>query len=84
MQGNIKASDCDLDYAKIVARTHPPLAEVMSFVQVEDGLLELQANWDGFVDTSDHQGCTFKTKRKACIEFGNLLGEYLKCKQSCL
>ena len=74
----MRASDCTLDHAQVVARDCKGLAEAMSFMQVEHGYSELQACWDGFVDVSDNYGQTFPTKRKICFEFANALAEYLE------
>ena len=59
----MKASDCTFDKMLVVAAANPMLAEAASYIQVEYGLAELQACWDGFVDTSDHYGQEFKIGR---------------------
>lgn len=73
----MKASDCTLDHAQVVARDCKDLAEAMSFLQVEYGLQDLQACWDGFIDVSDRYGQEFPTKRMICFEFSNALTEYI-------
>ena len=75
----MKASECTLDHAQVVARDCKELAEAMSFMQVEHGYSELQACWDGFVEVSDNYDQTFPTKRKICFEFANALTEYISC-----
>ena len=73
----MKASDCTLDHAQVVARDCKELAEAMSFMQVEHGYSELRACWDGFVEVSDNYEQTFPTKRKICFEFADALSEYI-------
>lgn len=75
----MKASNCTLEDAQIVAAGHRELAEAMSFVQVEYGYSELLSCWNGFVDASDSYDQTFTTKRKVCFEFANALTDYITC-----
>lgn len=49
-----------------------------SYLQVEYGLNELKACWDGFVHTSDNYGLSFKTRKAIYLEFANALSEYLE------
>ena len=73
----MKASDCTFDKMMVVAAANPMLAEAASYIQVEYGLAELQACWDGFVDTSDHYGQEFKSRKLICAEFTHALTEYI-------
>ena len=64
-----------------IAADNKKLAEVTSFVQVECGLKELEACWDGFVDTSKYYDVEFNTRKHLCDEFANALIEYAECLQ---
>lgn len=74
----MKASDCTLADAQHIAGYTKHLAESMSLIQVEFGMAELMACWDGFVDTSEYTGQTFTTKYKICMAFAKALAEYLE------
>jgi hypothetical protein len=65
-----------------IAAGNPDLANATSFMQVEHGVSELMASWDGFVDTSDHYKMTFKSRKDICNNFANELSEYIKYLQS--
>jgi len=69
-------SQCSFKQMMTVAAGNKKLAEATSFVQVEFGILELQACWDGFVDTSAHYSVEFNTRKHLCEEFANALAEY--------
>jgi hypothetical protein len=73
------ASDVTFEQMRRSARNLPELAIPASYMQVEYGLSELEACWDGFVHTSDHHGLEFKTRKQVCTEFSNALNEYLEC-----
>ena len=60
------------------ARNLPELGVPCSYLQVEYGLSELQACWDGFVHSSDRYSQTFKTKKAIYLEFAHALSEYLE------
>lgn len=57
-----------------------PLSEekclILSFVQVEYGITELQGHWDGFIQASDSFGIEFETKRHAVAEFLEVLSSF--------
>ena len=53
------------------------LAEATSFLQVEYGMDDLRACWDGFVDTSDYAGLEFKDRKTICNEFTAALSDYI-------
>jgi len=59
-----------------VATYMPELAKATSFFQVEFGMDELHACWDGFVHTSDHYEQQFSSKIAICKEFTNALTDY--------
>ena len=60
-----------------VASGNPDLAKATSFMQVEYGLDDLRASWDGFVDSSKHYSIEFKTRKHLCNEFAKTLAEYI-------
>jgi hypothetical protein len=61
-----------------VAAGNPDLGVPASYMQVEYGLDELIACWDGFVHTSDAYGLEFKSRKHVCLEFSDALNEYLE------
>ena len=73
------ASEVTFDKMRIVARNNPELGVPSSYMQVEYGLKELEACWDGFVHTSDAYGQEFQSRKQICLEFANALNEYLEC-----
>jgi len=75
----MKATDLAFDQIRIGARNNPELGVPASYMQVEYGLSELEACWDGFAHTSDNYGVTFKSKKAIYIEFANALSEYIEC-----
>ena len=74
----MNASQCSFDQMMIAAAGSFPLAEATSYIQVEYGLDELKACWDGFVHTSDAYGQTFTTRKQICAEFTHALSEYIE------
>jgi hypothetical protein len=61
-----------------VAAGNFTLAEATSFVQVEYGMDDLQASWQGFVDTSDEHNMEFKSRKDICINFAHALSNYIE------
>ena len=74
----MRASEVTFDKMRIVARNNPELGIPVSYMQVEYGLKDLEACWDGFVHTSDAYGQEFKNRKQICNEFANALNEYLE------
>jgi hypothetical protein len=74
----MRASQCSFDQMMVAAAGSFPLAEATSYIQVEYGLDELKACWDGFVDTSDAYEQTFKSRKQICDEFTHALSEYIE------
>lgn len=74
----MKASEVSFEQMRKSARNLTDLAVPASYMQVEYGLLELEACWDGFVHTSDHYKRDFKNRKEVCLEFANVLNEYLE------
>jgi hypothetical protein len=70
------ASTCSFDRMMQVATYMPELAKATSFFQVEFGMDELIACWDGFVHTSDHHEQRFSSKIAICKEFTDALSDY--------
>lgn len=73
----MKASECSFDEMRVYASSIPNLAAVVSFMQVEFGLLDLESSWAGFVDTADDSGTKFNDKQHICRTYGELLRGFL-------
>jgi hypothetical protein len=73
------ASEVTFDKMRIVARNNPELGVPASYMQVEHGLDELEACWDGFVHTSDAYSREFTSRKQVCLEFAHALTEYIDC-----
>lgn len=71
------ASDVSFIQMMRVAAGNKSLATATSYLQVEYGLDELQACWDGFIHTSDDYNQEFKNRKQVCEEFSNALNEYI-------
>jgi hypothetical protein len=71
------ASDVTFDSMMRFAAGNFTLAEATSFIQVEYGKSDLVACWDGFVDTSNNAGLTFKDRKSICNEFTAALSDYI-------
>jgi hypothetical protein len=52
------------------------LGVAASFFQVEFGLDELRACWDGFTHTSDYYDIEFTSKKQICEKFTDALNDY--------
>jgi hypothetical protein len=74
----MKASDVSFKQMLVGARNNQNLGIAASYMQVEYGISELEASWDGFVHTSDHYGSTFKSRKEIYLEFANALTEYFE------
>ena len=72
------ASDVTFEQMLRASRNLPELGVPASYMQVEYGLAELEACWDGFVHTSDAYHQSFKTRKEINQEFANALNEYLE------
>jgi hypothetical protein len=72
------ASSVSFESMMRIAAGNKSLAIATSYLQVEYGLSELQACWDGFTHTSDNYGQTFKNRKLVCEEFSNALNEYIE------
>ena len=74
----MRATDVTFDQMRIGARNNPELGVLTSYLQVEYGIKELEACWDGFADTNDNYGMTFKSKKEIYLEFADALNEYIE------
>jgi hypothetical protein len=74
----MNASQVTFEQMMRVAAGDPDLAHATSFMQVEHGISELHATWDGFVDTSDFYQVTFKNRKDVCNNFASALAEYIQ------
>jgi hypothetical protein len=72
------ASSVTFEQMRRSARNNSELGVPASYLQVEYGLAELEACWDGFVHTSDYYAQHFKTRKAIYEEFANALSEYLE------
>lgn len=73
----MKASSVSFDTMRALAPKIEGLPLLMSFVQVEEGLDELRAHWQGFVDVSDDYGLTFSSRKQICNDFATVLSEFV-------
>jgi hypothetical protein len=74
----MKASEVTFEQMRRAARNNPDLGVPASYLQVEYGLAELEACWDGFVHTSDHYEQHFKTRKAIYEEFASAISDYLE------
>ena len=72
------ASSVTFEQMRRAARNNPELGVSASYLQVEYGLAELEACWDGFAHTSDHYAQHFKSRKEIYQEFANALNDYLE------
>jgi hypothetical protein len=72
------ASKCTFEQMMTAAAGNFLLAEATSFVQVEYGMDDLKASWQGFVDTSDEHNMEFKSRKDICINFAHALSNYIE------
>ena len=72
------ASNVTFEQMRKASRNLSELGVPASYMQVEYGLAELEACWDGFVHTSDAYHQSFKTRKEIYKEFANALSEYLE------
>ena len=72
----MKASETTLDVVRSLASSIPGLGTTLSFIQVEEGLKELEGHWEGFRDSSNHFDLTFDNERDCAVDFGMFLSEF--------
>ena len=73
----MKASDITFESMMRFAANNFLLAQATSYFQVEFGIAELRACWDGFVDTSNNAELNFKDRVVLCNEFTAALSDYI-------
>jgi hypothetical protein len=74
----MRASKCTFNDMMIAAIGNLQLGTSTSFIQVEFGLAELETCWSGFVDSSDHFGLDFTSKKHVFNEFASALSDYIE------
>jgi hypothetical protein len=72
----MKAGDMTLGEVRRLAAGIEELNLTLSFIQVEEGLLELEACWDGFRDAANHFGQEFDDKRDCAVQFGLSVADF--------
>lgn len=72
------ASEVTFEQMRRASRNMSELGVPASYLQVEYGLAELEACWDGFVHSSDAYHQTLKSRKEIYLEFANALSEYLE------
>jgi hypothetical protein len=72
----MKASDITLHDIRRIASNIVDLNLAISFIQVEWGLSDLEACWDGFSDSANHFNQTFNDERDCALQFGLALNDY--------
>jgi hypothetical protein len=70
-------TQCSFEQMMTQAAGNPELAKATSFMQVEYGIDDLRASWDGFVDTSKYYKVEFKTRKHLCERFAETLADYI-------
>ena len=66
----MKAGNITLDEVRHLAKGIEGLNIVLSFIQVEEGISELEACWDGFRDAANYFNQEFDDERDCAIQFG--------------
>lgn len=74
----MRASDCSFEELRIMSSGIPRLSFLLSYVQVENGLKDLETSWQAFIDISNESGTIFNDKREICLIFGEELREVLE------
>jgi hypothetical protein len=77
----MRASELSFNEIAALSAGLPKLAILMSYIQVEYGIDDLRASWQGFSDSSDYYGNSYTDKRHICLKFGELLQEYIQFQQ---
>ena len=67
---------CSFEEMRELSTKISNLGIASSFFQVEFGLDELRACWDGFLHTSSHYGVEFQSKNDVCEKFTDALTDY--------
>lgn len=75
----MKAGDMTLYDIRRMASGIVDLNLAISFIQVEWGLNELEACWDGFCDSTDHFNQHFDNELDCARQFGLALNDFAEC-----
>jgi hypothetical protein len=80
----MKAGDITLHDIRRLAAGIVELNLAISFIQVEWGLADLEACWDGFRDAADHFNQQFDDEHDCALQFGFALNEFAECSELAL
>ena len=78
----MKAGDMTLNDVRRLAAGSRELSLTLSFIQVEEGLSELEACWDGFRDASNHFDQEFDDERDCAVQFGLSVADFYELSES--
>ena len=78
----MKAGDMTLNDVRQLAAGLRDLSLTLSFVQVEEGLSELEACWDGFRDAANHFNQEFDDERDCAVQFGLSVADFYELSES--
>ena len=76
------AGDMTLDDVRRLASGIEELNLTLSFIQVEEGLLELEACWDGFRDAANYFNQEFDDERDCAVQFGLSVADFYELSKS--
>ena len=74
----MKAHEIDFTQVFDYADQRPELAIARSFVQVEGGVSELEASWDGFKDAAEFHNVSYDSATHALEDFYGILIELIE------
>lgn len=72
----MRATECSFEELRIMSCRRPTLSVLLSYIQVEHGIHELQASWDGFTESSAYYGEEFSDKWEVCLGFERALHDF--------
>ena len=78
----MKVGSMTLDDVRRLASGIEELNLTLSFIQVEEGLSELEACWDGFRDAANHFDQEFDDERDCAIQFGFSVADFYELSKS--
>lgn len=74
----MRASDCTFEELRLDSASCPDLGKTLSFIQVEYGLKDLKALWQGFMDFSDDSGTEYESKKELYQSFREQLEDHVE------
>ena len=77
----MKAGEMTLHDVRRIAAEVVDLNMAISFIQVEWGLKDLEACWDGFRDSADHFNQHFDDEHDCALQFCLALNEFAECSE---